>query len=181
MVTLQQLYEAAGGTAGATLLLAALEKRFQWIKPVVKWGEEHKDVVAAAVAEGEQLVGNLLHSPALATVKLELEHAKQQVEQSEIYKAATAVLHNVSVRVEQLTPETKNAVAVAIATQVHKLFGKTVTVAQVVGVIDEFQKLAEKVAPEPAVQAANQLVQPSATEANTEAQTVAQTPAQRTA
>lgn len=39
----------------------------------------------------------------------------------------------------------------AIATQVHKLFGKTVTVAQVVGVIDKFQKLAEKVAPEPAV------------------------------
>lgn len=171
MIAWQSLATSPEATALYALIVAGLEKKFQFIRPLVKWGENHKGIVSAGVAEAETLASEALHAPQLAALELKAKHLESQVQQSEIYKAATAVLHNLDVKVETMTPETKNAVAVAITNEVHNLFGKTVSVSQVLGVVGEFQSLASKVSSSPSVTAANQLSQ-AASQANTPAQTV---------
>lgn len=116
---------------------------------------------APVIKVGVTAVEDLLKLPELAGVKKKVGELESELTQSQIFKATDAVMHNLAVKVEDISPETENAIALAITTQVQKLFGKTVTVAQVVSTIDEMKKLAQKVAPEPAVQAAKQLAAPT--------------------
>lgn len=159
-MSLVQLATSKGAIAIYALLLAAIEKKFQFIKPGVKWVESHKGILKAALREVGVFGSDVLHSPALAGVELEAKHFAHEVENSDLYKTTTAVLHNLSKRVENLTSTDINVVAPVIVTEAKRLFGKEFTVDQVKGVIAEIQKLFADVAPQPNVKAANQITAP---------------------
>ena len=161
-MTLLQLATSKEAISVYALALAALEKKFQFIKPVVQWGKAHEGALKTLEKDVENVASDVFHSPTLAAMKLENAHLKSQMEQSDIYKVATAVLHNVGVKVEQMTPDMKNSVAVAVTNEVHALYGKIVTAHQVLGVLDEFQTLATKVSASPSVTAVDQLTQATA-------------------
>lgn len=157
---LEQILTSKEAIAVYALILAGLDKKFQFIKPIVKYAENHKRAVKTAEHVLEDGMNAVLHSPEVVALKTKADKLEKDVEKSDIYKAATAVLHNLSVKVEDLTPEMINVVGLTISNQVYRLFGKKVSVKDVIAILDEFKTLATDVASQQGVKSTEEVIAP---------------------
>lgn len=123
-MTIAQLLVSKEAIAVYALALAAIEKKFQFIKPAVKYAKAHDGVLKTL----EQDVAGLIKSPAVAAteahLKMELDAEMKKVEASTLGKlAAEAVagIGKMGKSLSQLSPEELNAVAIHIETTAQTL------------------------------------------------------------
>lgn len=144
-MTLVQALLSPEATALYALVIAGLEKKFQFIKPLVKWGEDHKSVVSVAVKEGEKVLNDVIHSPELAGLKAEAENLKNQLEDTRIVQIAGTVIHAFSKSLDSLTEDELSTASLIIKTEAQRL-GITVNTNQVLDALKKVQHVADLVA-----------------------------------
>ncbi|WP_436663532.1 hypothetical protein ACOALA_13390 [Alicyclobacillus acidoterrestris] len=159
-MTLVQVATSPEAIAVYSLVVAGLEKKFQFIKPVVSYIKDHKEVATAVVAEGEKLAGEVLHSPKLAELEVKLSKAENELSQNKLVQLAGQVLHATGKRLDELTANQKTGIALVVSTEAQKL-GLTVTQAEVLTALSAADKAVDVIGGLPLFKSAKEIDAPA--------------------
>ncbi|WDL96063.1 hypothetical protein [Alicyclobacillus sp. ALC3] len=164
-MTITQLLVSKEAIAVYALALAALEKKFQFIKPVVKYLENHQSVATdiaeklpqsavVAVEDGVKFIEHLAESPVMAPFvakgKIEVQHLIDEVEHDKAIMQAQAILRQAGGAYEGLKPDVKVKVETVLKLALSKM-GINFSEAEVKSTLHAADTLAKNVANSPEV------------------------------
>ncbi|MFB5189067.1 hypothetical protein [Alicyclobacillus fastidiosus] len=168
-MTLVQITTSPEAIAVYSLAVAGLEKKFQFIKPTVKFLKDHSSAFAPVVQEGEKLAGEVLHSPKVEELKLKLSHTENELSNNKLVQLAGQVLYASGKRLNELTPDQKTGIALVVSTEAKKL-GLTVRSSAISDALSVADKAVDAISALPLFQSTKEIdslasadqVQPSA-------------------
>lgn len=156
LVTLATSKEAVAVYA---LVLAGIEKKFQFIKPIVKFAESHKGVAKEVEQLAVNGLGELVHSPHVAELELKAKRIEEDLQDNQLVQLAGQVLHAAGKRLDNLTPNQKTGLALVVSTEAKKL-GLDVTQSAISDALNVADKAVDVIGALPLFQSTKQIDEP---------------------